>query len=166
MDKKDAKEILWGLYQDQYTHIRHYDSQRSTVTNLLIVIAAALLTFVTYDKTINRADIPLTGMLCIIGLFGVIFSIKYRERISINFQRLMVYRDKLDELLFDSKLIRVLDEEADRLHDKKFPRLHAGYLSSVKVNRLWLVLHMLISLIGLVLTVWAIFWPQASPVGC
>jgi hypothetical protein len=34
MDEKDVRDMLWKLYQEHYAHIRHYESQRSAVTNL------------------------------------------------------------------------------------------------------------------------------------
>jgi hypothetical protein len=111
MDKKDIKDMLWGLYQEHYTHIRHYESQRSTVTNLLIIIAAALLAFITYDKAITRADIPLACMLFMIGVFGATFSLKYHERASLHYQRVLKYRDKLDKL-FDPPFIIALKERS------------------------------------------------------
>ena len=68
MDNQDLKETLWRLYEDHYTQVRHYETQRSTVTNLLLTIAAALLAFITYDKALTRSDIPLTCLLFVIGL--------------------------------------------------------------------------------------------------
>jgi hypothetical protein len=58
MDNHDIKGVLWKLYQDHYTHLRHYETQRSTVTNLPLTIAAALLAFVTYDKGLTRSAVP------------------------------------------------------------------------------------------------------------
>lgn len=164
VDTKDIKDMLWGLYQEHYAHIRHYESQRSTVTNLLIIIAAALLAFITYDKAITRADIPLACMLFITGLFGAAFSIKYHERTSLHYQRVLKYRDKLDKL-FEPPFIIALKEEADQQLKAIYPRLNGGRLSGVKVHKLWVVFHLLISSLGLALIVWATFWPQLLAAG-
>jgi hypothetical protein len=164
MDEKDIRDMLWRLYQEHYTHIRHYESQRSTVTNLLIIIAAALLAFTTYDKAITRADTPLACMLFLIGLFGAAFSIKYHERASLHYQRILKYREKLDKL-FDPPFIIALKEEADQQLKAIYPRLNGGRFSWVKVHKLWIVFHLLISLFGLALIVWATFWPQSLPAG-
>jgi hypothetical protein len=120
MDNQDTKDALWKLYQDHYTHVRHYETQRSTVTNLLLTIAAALLAFVTYDKELTRSDISLTSLIFVIGLFGAAFSLKYHERSSFHYNRLLQYRDKLDELLSDTGLLNRLIEEAVKKHTQEF----------------------------------------------
>src|SRR3712207_1575685 len=83
----DAKDVLWKFYQDYLTQMRHYEMQRSTVTNLLLLVAAAVLAFITYDKVLSRSDLPLTGLLVIIGLFGAAFSLKHYERTSFHIER-------------------------------------------------------------------------------
>jgi hypothetical protein len=60
MEKDDVKEVLLKLMQEYFNQIRHYDTQRSTVSNLLVVVSAAILAFVTYDKALTRSDLPLT----------------------------------------------------------------------------------------------------------
>ena len=164
MDNQDVKDVLWKLYGDHYTQVRHYETQRSTVTNLLLTIAAALLAFVTYDKGLTRSDIPLTALIFVIGLFGAAFSLKYHERSSFHYNRLKHYRDKLDELLSDPGLLERLREKAVEKHAQDFPTLYRGKLHWWKVHRLWIFLHLLVSLFGLVLTIRAIFWPTAPSV--
>jgi len=162
MENQDTKDTLWKLYQDHYTQVRHYETQRSTVTNLLLTIAAALLAFVTYDKALTRSDIPLTTLIFIIGLFGAAFSLKYHERSSFHYTRLLQYRDKLDELLSEPGILSRLREDAVKKHTAEFPMLYKGKLHWWKVHRLWVFLHLLVSLFGLVLTILAIFWPRAA----
>jgi len=162
MNNQDLKDTLWRLYEDHYTQVRHYETQRSTVTNLLLTIGAALLAFITYDKALTRSDVPLTCLLFVIGLFGAAFSLKYHERSSFHYNRLMMYRNKLDDLLSDPGVLQRLREKAEEKQKKEFPRLYEGRLKWWKVHRLWVFLHLLVSLFGLVLTVLAIFWPKIS----
>ena len=162
IEKNDVKEVLLRLIQEYFSQIRHYDTQRSTISNLLVIVSAAILAFVTYDKAFTKSDLPLTVLLFLIGLFGAGSCLKYYERAAFNSGRFRSYREKLDEVLFDSKLIRVLREEADKQHNKDFHMLREGTLSWVKVHRLWIIFHLLIALLGLILTVSAIFWPTAS----
>ena len=49
-------------------------------TNLVILLAAGVTTFVTVDKAINGADLPATILLMALGLFGAIFSAQHYER--------------------------------------------------------------------------------------
>jgi hypothetical protein len=163
VDNQDLRDVLWKLYQDHYTHVRHYETQRSTVTSLLLTIAAALLAFVTYDRALSRSDVPLTILLLVIGLFGAAFSIKYHERSSFHYNRLLSYRDKLDELLSEPGLLRGLRKEAEAKHRKEFSVLYKGALQWWKVHRLWVFLHLLVACFGLLLTILAMRSVQTLP---
>ena len=93
-------------------------------------------------------------------LIGAAFSLKYHERSSFHYNRLMTYRNKLDDLLSDPGVLKHLREKAEEKQIKEFPTLYTGRLKWWKVHRLWVFLHLLVSLFGLVLTALAIFWPQ------
>jgi drug/metabolite transporter (DMT)-like permease len=163
MDGQDVKDVLWKLCQDHYTHVRHYETQRSTVTNLLLTIAAALLAFITYDKVLSRSDIPLTVLLFIVGLFGAAFSVKYHERSSFHYNRLLSHRNELDKLLSSPGILARLREEAEAKHSREFPMLYKGPMRWWKVHRLWIFLHLLVACFGLLLTVLAVYSVQAPP---
>jgi len=65
VDNKDALiDILWKMYEENVTEGRHHETQRATVTNLVIAIAAGVLALVTFDKGITLIDLPLTIFLC------------------------------------------------------------------------------------------------------
>lgn len=182
-DTQDARrDVLWKLYVEHFTQIRHYDTQRSAVTNLLAVVAAALLTFVTYDKSINREDAYLTSLIALLGLFGAAFSLKYHERVSF---RASIAEEGFQEL---SKLITppsstpnkthepstpddvqnqpasILEQQkqfAIEKHKKKFSLLYDdGKLGWVKVHRLWIIFHLILALLGAFLTVKALVNPD------
>jgi hypothetical protein len=156
----DVKDVLLELHKEHYAQIRHYETQRSTVSNLLVIIAAALLAFITFDKSLAWSDLPLTGMVTLVGLFGAAFCLKFYERATVNSYRVRGYRARLDAELFSSCLVQPLIEEANEKQQEKFPNLYEGTLEWVKVHRLWMVFHLLISILGLVLTFLAIFYPQ------
>lgn len=164
LNREDAKDVLLALHQEYFAQIRHYDTQRSTVSNLLVIVAAAILAFVTFDKALTPSDLPLTFLLFIIGLFGAAFCIKYYERAALNSERFHGYQRKLDEVLFNSQLIHPIREETDKKHAEEFPRLYGkGNLSWVKVNRLWVIFHLLVSLLGLILTILAALGTRLPP---
>lgn len=131
MNNEDVKDVLGRFLQEHYSQLRHYETQRSTVSNLLVIIAAAILAFVTYDKALTWADLPLTILLCIMGLFGAAFCAKYYERSAMYYDRIKQCRDKLDEVLFESKLLNNLRDEANRQHAEEFPRFQGGKLEAV-----------------------------------
>ena len=162
MEKENVKDVLLSLMEEHYRQIRHYDTQRSTVSNLLVIIAAAVLAFVTYDKALTHSDLPLTILLFVVGLFGASFCMKYFERATLHANRFRKYQEKLDEVVFDSKLIQILRDETDQQHAKQFPKLTKGRLSWAKVSRLWIIFHLLLALLGFILSILIIFGPQTT----
>src|SRR5437868_4603714 len=93
------RDVLWKMYEENVTEGRHHETQRATVTNLVIAIAAAVLGLVTYDKAITHLDLPLTIFLVFLGVFGAAFSSKYYERFRLHMKRAKKYRNALDKLL-------------------------------------------------------------------
>ena len=158
MDKNDVKDALLTYLQEQYSQLRHYETQRSTVSNLLVIIAAAILAFVTFDKALTHADLPLTILLLVIGVFGAAFCLKYYERCTKYYHRIQTCRYRLDQHLFETtRLLETVRTEADQEHAKEHPAFHGGKLSWVKVYRLWIIFHLFVALLGLILTTLAIF---------
>jgi hypothetical protein len=51
------------LLKEHYNHVRHYETQRSAVSNLIVIIAAAILAFVTRDNVLTTGDLPLAILL-------------------------------------------------------------------------------------------------------
>ena len=146
-------DSLWKMYQEQRTHIRHHESQRSSVAAALIAIAGALLGLITFDKAINLSDLPLTLFLLLIGSFGAIFSAKQYERSSLHTERASSYSDAIDELLDNHPLKRV-KQDADARHTKQFPKLF-----HLRLNKFWLGMYLLVAFLGLVLSFVAAFHP-------
>lgn len=143
-----------ALLKEHYNHVRHYETQRSTVSNLIVIVAAAILAFVTHDNELTRADLPLTILLLFVGMFGIAFAAKYYERTKANADRYYKYRDKLDELFFESKVLNAVLDDAASVTKAACPRLaKGGSLDWIKAHRLWITFHALITGLGLILTV-------------
>lgn len=153
MDKGQVKDVLLAFNREYYGRLQHYETQRSAVSNLLVIISAAILAFVTFDRALTVADLALTLLLVAIGLFGAAFCAKYHERSSRQSQRITATRLKLDELLFDSGLLDKLRDEAEEQHAVGFPRFRNGRISWWKIYRLWITFHLFIALLGFILTI-------------
>jgi lysylphosphatidylglycerol synthetase-like protein (DUF2156 family) len=160
-DEKAIKDVLWGMYQEHCTQGRHHETQRATVTNLIIAVAAGVLALLTFDKAINKFDLPLTVFLFMLGLFGAAFSTKHYERWSLHMQRARSYRNKLDALMFDN-LINELKRDGDKKHEEEFKEEHKWQLKKIRLHQLWVSLHLLIAALGVGLSLIAIFWPQKA----
>jgi len=158
MDNKDEKDVLLAFNREHYARLQHYETQRTAASNLLVIIAAAILAFVTFDKALTIADLPLTILLLFIGMFGAAFCVKYYERASRQMQLIRFTRRKIDALVLDSKLLDNLRDDADAAHALEFPRFHAEkpslrHAAWWKIYRLWIAFHLFIALLGLILSI-------------
>jgi len=145
----DTKEILWRLYADNYQNARHNETQRSAVTNFIILIAGGIVTIVS-SGGFTRSDLPLTGMLIGLGVFGALFSASHYERYKRSKERAKAYLRELDYILFGSEkeAFRRIKIMSDNQRKREHPRLDKLY----DVHWLWLFLPMMITLLGLILT--------------
>ena len=139
----DNVDILLRFCEEQWTQGRQSETQRATVTNFVITIAAATLTFIGH-KGFESASIPLAVFLVVLGLYGATTSMKLYERWHFHMSRARYWRKKIDELDPDAQLIK-LKEQADAKHKSKYPRL-----GRLPLNWLWLALHISIASLGIV----------------
>ena len=147
----DRDEVIWKLYEDNRSYARFHEAQRSTATNLILVVSAGLLGLVTFDKNINLLDLPSVLLLSILGIFGSLFSAKQYERVRLHLNRARRYYIELDGLIPEAK-IREIKQKGDEDTKKRFPRL-----SKMRLNYFWVALHLMISAIGFILTIIIIF---------
>lgn len=143
--KDDANDVLWGLYQENTLQGRHHEQLRSAVTGFFAALAAGVLSVVTVDRCVDRADVPLCLFLVATGAFGALFSAKQYERFNAHMERARVYRNELERRIPDSKILE-LKAEADKTAKQKFPRLNKWRLAPM-----WVALHLLIAAFGAVL---------------
>lgn len=150
----DSSDILWNLYQEHSAWERHHEEQRASVTNILLVVAAGVLSVITFNEGISRADLPLTIFLIMQGLFGALFVAKQYERFARHQRLANKYRQALNDRFPESQII-ALRELADKEQAIEYPIL----FDKVRLNKLWVGLHLLIALFGVVLTGLVLFAP-------
>lgn len=143
--KDDVVGVLWGLYQENTLQGRHHEQLRSAVTGFFTALAAGVLSVITVDRCVDRADIPLSLFLVTTGAFGALFSAKQYERFNAHMERARVYRNELEQHIPGSKILE-LKAEADQRAKDRFPRLNKWRLAPM-----WVALHLLISMFGSVL---------------
>ena len=66
----ETADTVWKLYQEHCMWERHHESQRASITTILVAVAAAIFSVVAHDKAIAKSDLPLTLFLIMQGLFG------------------------------------------------------------------------------------------------
>lgn len=142
----DSADILWNLYQEHSTWERHHEEQRASVTNILLAVAAGVLSVITFKEGLTRSDLPLTLFLIMQGLFGALFVAKQYERFARHQRLAGKYRQALNDTFPESQII-ALRELADQEQARKFRILY-----KLRLHQLWVGLHLLIALFGVVLT--------------
>jgi hypothetical protein len=152
-ERKILKDLLFALYSENVIQCRHHETQRATVTSSIIAIDTIIIGLITFDKAINRLDIPLSVLLILLGIFGATFTLKHYERYSLCVERLRQYRQELDKQFGDNEILR-LKNIADELHQKRFPNL-VRYTH----HKFWIFLHLIITAIAITLTLISIFNP-------
>jgi amino acid transporter len=146
----DKADLLLDLYKEHCNWERHHETQRSSVTSILVAVAAGILGIVTFDGHINTIDLPLTSFLIIMGLFGVLFSAKQYSSFSQHQERANKIRETLNTLIPAAKILE-LRKEADEIHRKK-----NRIMSKLRLHYFWNLLHVLIAIIGSLLTIGAL----------
>jgi Ca2+/Na+ antiporter len=144
---ENQNSIMICLYQEHLNQARHQENQRSTMSNLILIICSALLAAVTLDKDLSLTDLPLTLFLFSLGVYGAVFSAKYYERFKLHYERSRIVRKQLEKIInsIDNKETQ---KAADIKTRKQFP-----IMFSLRLYWLWIILMLIISVVGLGLTV-------------
>lgn len=145
----DDTDVLLKMFDENWTQARHLENQRATITNLVVIIASAILGFIV-QKGLSIEILPITILLIVLGVYGAVTSEKFHERIQLSINRALVFRNRIDELHPDSKLVQ-LNNEFETQHKKRFPRL-----SKIRLHYFWVYMHLAFSLGGLILTIIAL----------
>lgn len=147
--KTNKKDILLCFYKEHLAQARQQESQRATMTNLILIIGAAVIGLITLDKSINNADLLLSIFLTFLGLYGAVFSAKLYERFRLHYERSRNTRFKIEEL-YPETTISI--PKADEKTKENYP-----ILFRLRLFWLWMILPYFIFLLGIILTLKAVF---------
>lgn len=129
-----SDEAIRAYWKEHREQLRQCETQRSTLTNLLIVVTAALSALIVQQKfTLNV--VPLCLFVTLTGVYGAVAVSKYYERASYHlYQARALTADLVARGVLGSNEGLV---QARGKHSRRFPRLHR-----VRLHRLWVVLHL------------------------
>jgi xanthosine utilization system XapX-like protein len=136
----DQSDVVLAYWNEHRQQLRQSENQRATMTNFVLVIAAALSGLIVQQKFVT-ATAPLGILIALIGLFGMLVAAKYHERAEYHLSQARALTATLKELnvLTDDPNI---DHFRNR-HYSAFPRLHR-----IRLHFLWTSLHILIAAYG------------------
>lgn len=156
MSENEKKiDVLLELYKQNDARAIHHQEQRSTVANLLLVLAGGLIALITVDQKIEHADLAPAGLLLLVGLFGAFWSAKQHERFAFYNNRAEEHWKEITRRLGYARLERLLKVAALKTK-KEYPLLYR-----LRVWSLWVTLYFLIAGIGAWLAVEA--WRDPRP---
>jgi hypothetical protein len=150
----DEVDVLLKMWQEQRDQARQQENQRSTMTNLVLVVAAAGFGFLAKYGIRDAKMLLVTGPLTVLGAYGAISCAKFYERYHLHIAGALALKNRLDETYPQLRL------EADRSaahaeHQRKHP-----VLWRVRLNKLWIGLHGGIAAVGAILSILVIFNPS------
>jgi hypothetical protein len=142
----DDTDVLLKLFEEERNQGLHLESQRAIVTNFIITISAAIVGFLV-QKKFEIYTLPLAMMLILLGIYGIVISTKLYERWQIHSRRARYWRRRIDQLHPKAR-IEPLRVKADVDHSAKYSKIE-----KIRLYRLWLLLHILIALMGVICTI-------------
>lgn len=145
----DDTQVLIEFCKQCWVEAKQSEDQRATLTNIILGVASAV-TVLIVQKGLSKDTLPLSILLIILGFYGAIASEKLYERYQMHSTRASVYRERIDELHPNAQILARRSEGFKR-HDPNFPRL-----GKIRLHYLWLTLHLIIALSGLILTIMSI----------
>lgn len=142
----ETTEILLRVAEQNYAHARQHEDQRAAITGLIVLIATAIQGVLT-QTGLHKNALPLTLMLIVLGIFGMIAGIKLYERSKLHSARSRKLRERLDELHPALQLQKSLD-----LSDQGHTTKYAFLARWVRLYILWIVLPGIIAALGFIYT--------------
>jgi hypothetical protein len=156
-DDVDGIIVLIGHCWDE---VHHVENQRSTLTNIILLSESATLALIV-ERGFTPNTIPLSVLLVVLGIFGIVATKKYYERYRFAQRRLEEFYKRLSRMLPSAKIWESL-RKANIAHDCD-PHVQIGswHLKKLALNRMWSLIHVAFVLAGLglyVLTVVGFTW--------
>ncbi len=145
----ETTDILINAADREFGQAKQSEDQRANITGLVVVVASAIQGGLT-QTGINKNALPLTIMLIVLGIFGVLASMKLYERARRHLRLGFLIRQKLEELHPDTQLSLLL-ETTRKEQQEEFP-----VLRSIRLYIIWTILHCLIMVLGIIYTTIAI----------
>ena len=115
----DTTDTLLAMFETEMSLAKQAEDQRATFTNLILIIASVILGLIPNSGGIIRANLPMTILLIVLGLYGAVVSQKLYERHRFHYGRARYYRRKINELIPDAEIRKLMDD-AEEDHKKRY----------------------------------------------
>ncbi len=136
-------EVLLKSIEESMVSARQAEAQRATITNYIVTISAALLAFVVQQRFLI-STLPASLFIGLIGLFGILSSMKFGQHYHIHWVRVYLFQKRLDELCPEARL-EAIRKESYEMNHQLFPITG----KRIKIIHLWSALHISIISLGI-----------------
>ncbi|QBD76362.1 hypothetical protein EPA93_10215 [Ktedonosporobacter rubrisoli] len=139
----DDKQLLLATLQEDWKHAHKAEDKRHIIAALNLILATACQIALALLGFSPRL-LPLTLWLIIIGIYGIAASSKLYERSQYHNMRAKEVRGQLDP----ESVVNQSYQAAEEKHRKHYP-----VLMHIRLNNIWLGMHVVVALLGLIYTV-------------
>ncbi|MFJ3673631.1 hypothetical protein ACIPSE_45040 [Streptomyces sp. NPDC090106] len=143
----EQHDVLLHFWQEQRNQARQSENQRATLTNIVLIVASGAIGLVVHQGVTDRSSLAVTVGLTILGSYGTVASMKFRERYALHMHEAKLMRRRLDALCPGLGL-ETDRQTARESHIRRHPRLYR-----IRLHYIWTALHVGIALAGAILTV-------------
>jgi len=152
MDQNNEKymQLLLHYHDSQIDLLKHYEDQRTKISQILLTLASALIGL---SKIISSPNVPITTISLLVialGLAGIVFTFKYTSLANKRTTLARRFRKDISDMW-------VGDGQSN------FETLYQGhsnnnnstlskwwqFVSTIKLRYCWIFLHLLIIIIGI-----------------
>jgi len=137
----DNINIIMEFYKEQLAFCRHVEGQRSTMTNIILVVTAILLGFTFNDGVIIKSNWPFPALIILIGIFSYLFSMKHYERFKLHDKLSDRYREIIEKMVSEADVNR---EEINAELSKEF-----GVIHNQRLNAYWKGIPVAVTVLGI-----------------
>lgn len=142
----DDSEILLKFIEREEALVKHYENQRATITNFVLVATSLTIGFIT-QKGVILDSLPASLLLTILGLYGAVTVTKLYERTQFASSFIKQYIEQINKL-YPNLGLSESQEKIRSKHKAKF-----AMTSKLHMHQLWSILHIIIAFSGLCLTI-------------
>ncbi|MEV7395351.1 hypothetical protein [Streptomyces sp. NPDC091215] len=144
----DRSDVILEIWRDQRQAAVQSENQRATLSNIVILVVAAGLGLISQNG-VTTSSLAVTVPMTLLGLYGVVACLKFRERFDLHNKLSTRLRDQLvavhPGLEFETTWRHAYEQ-----HLSKYPKLF-----KIRLYLLWVALHAGVAAGGFGLSVYA-----------
>ena len=141
----DQITALLGLISEQMTYARHHETLRERSTQIVLVIAGILLAVARLPGVQDVATVPLGIALMVIGVFGMLISLKHYEKHQEHYDQ----AQKLIPVVHQIAKTKSAKHAAKRARDDV--RYKFRWLKYIRLHQLWVIINIMVIVAGVYL---------------